>query len=365
MTMTKRRAVPKQKADLNYSQQPDYSIGMLAADARCLPFMDESVDCIISSPPYFRKRDYYIKDQIGKEKRPSEYVEHLAQVMSEWHRILKPSGSAFLNIGDTRWKGGLAGIPAMVEEMARHQGWVIVNRIIWTKPSGMPAAARRSLVSRYEYVFHLALSRSYYNDLWAFSERFGDGANPGDVWHIQPARRVSEDDEMVPFPEELVERALVYGCPERVCSACGIPSIRRISKTAELKQDRPQARRAVELAKQHGLTDQHFAAIRATGISDAGTALRFQSGTGKNSADVKRLAAEAKQVLGGYFREFTFGKRVFSGWKDCTCNAPQLPGLVFDSFIGSGTAIQVARRLGLRAVGSDLNIEKLSTILLK
>lgn len=75
----------------------------------------------------------------------------------------------------------------------------------------------------------------------------------------------------------------------------------------------------MEIAKQAGLTDEHIAAVQATGVSDAGKALKVQTGTGRNSARVKELAAQAKKVLGGYFREFMFSRREHAGWKRLLC----------------------------------------------
>jgi hypothetical protein len=110
----------------------------------------------------------------------------------------------------------------------------------------------------------------------------------------------------------------------------------------------------MELAREHRLTAEHIAAIQATGVSDAGKALLFQNGTGRNSAEVRRLAAEAKAVLGGYFREFTFAKRRTVGWTECECAAPTVPGVLLDPFMGTGTALQAAYALGRSAIGVDL-----------
>jgi len=127
-----------------------------------------------------------------------------------------------------------------------------------------------------------------------------------------------------------------------------------VGRTHELDMSRPQARRAVELAKQHDLTNAHFDAIRATGISDAGKALHVQTGTGRNSAKVKVLAAEAKAALKGYFREFTFTKRRTLGWTDCGCNAAYRRALVLDPFMGTGTTLRTACSMGRSAAGIDL-----------
>ena len=121
-----------------------------------------------------------------------------------------------------------------------------------------------------------------------------------------------------------------------------------------LDTSRPQARRAMELVAEKGLTEAHIAAIQATGISDAGKAMRTQTGTGKNSAAVQRLAAEAKAALGGYFREFTFAKRVSTGWTDCGCGGPYRPGIVLDPFSGTGTTLRAAASAGRSAYGIDL-----------
>ena len=109
----------------------------------------------------------------------------------------------------------------------------------------------------------------------------------------------------------------------------------------------------MELAAKHGLTPDHFAAIRATGISDAGKAAEIQTGTGRNSTQVQVLAAEAKAALGGYFREFTLGRRITTGWSDCGCSAGWRPGRVVDPFLGSGTTADVALQHGYVVHGAD------------
>jgi hypothetical protein len=123
----------------------------------------------------------------------------------------------------------------------------------------------------------------------------------------------------------------------------------------DLDPDRPQARRALIIAKASGLTDEHIAAIRATGISDAGKARLVQTGTDRNSKRVQKLAQEAKAVLGGYFREFTFAKRKMVGWEKCECGAPFEPGIVLDPFMGTATTLDVAKEMGRSSIGVDLD----------
>jgi DNA modification methylase len=329
---------------------------LLRGDARHIPLEAGSVDLIVTSPPYWQKRDYGHPDQIGLEPTPQEFIKNLIAAMSEWRRVLKPSGSIFLNIGDTYSNRSLAGVPGRLEAAAADDGWILRNRIIWAKEAGMPEPAKNRLANRHEYIFHWTKSHSYYYDLVGYSERYGNGANPGDVWSIGLRRDTSA--HLAPFPEELAERAITLACPSEVCPSCGHVRSRIFQRTAKLDPSRPQARRAMELATAAGLTPAHIAAIQATGISDAGKALRVQTGTGKNAVEVKRLAAEAKAVLGGYFREFTFAKKETVGWTKCECKKGFHKALVLDPFAGTGTTLRVAAAMGRVGVGVDLAVEE-------
>ncbi|HEY7065924.1 MAG TPA: DNA methyltransferase [Chloroflexota bacterium] len=328
------------------------AIQIIRADARKLPLPNDSVDLVVTSPPYWHKRDYGLANQIGQEPTPTEYVSAILTALRDWCRVLRPTGSVFLNIGDTYWNRSLAAIPGRIEAAARDDGWIVRNRIIWAKDGGMPEPAKDRLANRHEYILHLTVRFDYYYDLLGYADRYGNGANPGDVWHFSPGRHMG--DHLAPFPSEIVERAIILACPREVCSACGQPRRRIVHRTANLDPSRPQARRAMELARETGLTPEHIQAIQATGVSDAGKALKVQNGTGRNSARVKQLASEAKQALGGYFREFTFAKRETVGWTTCGCGHPYVPGVVLDPFMGTGTTLRTALALGRTAIGADL-----------
>ncbi len=319
----------------------------------CLP--DKLVDVIVTSPPYWNKRDYGVKGQIGQEETPSDYVEQIMECMRSWKNVLRPTGSIFLNVGDTYYKKSLQGIPSRIECAAIEAGWKLRNKIAWVKKGGMPDPAKDRLASRYESIFHFTLNDDYYYDLFGYSEKYsqnGRGANPGDVWELDVELELG--DHLAPFPTEIARRAIILACPKEVCRQSGMPRRRIIEKTHELDIERPQARRAMELASLHGLTPAHFAAIRATGISDAGKARHVQSGTDRNTPEVKRLAAEAKTALGGYFREYTFAKKRSAGWTKCPCCEETSPGIVLDPFMGTGTTLSVAVELGRSAIGIDL-----------
>ncbi|MEU2446064.1 site-specific DNA-methyltransferase [Streptomyces althioticus] len=327
------------------------AVTLLAADARRLPLADSTVDLVVTSPPYWRKRDYGVEGQLGQEPTPAAYTTAILHCLTEWRRVLTPTGSVFLNVGDGYHRRALAAIPGRIEAAAADAGWLLRNRIIWTKTRGNPDPARDRLTPRHEYVLHLT-PRRYHYDLPGYSERYGNGTNPGDVWNITPERGLTP--HLAPFPVELAHRAILLGCPRTVCTVCGHAAQRILEPSGQLDTARPQARRAMQLAKDAGLTDAHLAAIRATGISDAGKALRVQTGTGRNSAEVQRLATEAKQVLGGYFREFTFGPKRTVGWTDCGHDAWR-PGRVLDPFSGTGTTGVAAVAEGLSYIGVDLD----------
>jgi DNA modification methylase len=321
----------------------------IRADARHLPLSSASVDLIVTSPPYWKKRDYGHGSQIGQETTVQKYVAQIALVLTEMRRVLRPGGSLFLNVGDNYHRKSLMGVPGRIEVAALDAGWTLRNRIIWAKPAGLPTPVRNRLVNRHETILHLVRRKSsYFYDLQGYVEHYGE--KPSDVWNV--ALRPNSRNHLAPFPPELVERSITLACPEDFCTACGEPRQRLVRRTGELCLDRQQARRAVELAEAAGLSDAHFAAIRATGITDAGKAQEWQNLS--NNEEVKRLAAEAKAVLGGYFREFTFPRWETAGFVKCECGAPRRRAVVLDPFCGSGTALHTATEMGRAAIGCDL-----------
>ncbi len=340
--------VPYPDADLSVEKPTIYK-----SDTRDIPMEDDSVDIIFTSPPYWQKRDYGFEEQIGQEDTPEEFIDTLIECMDEWERVLKPTGSLFVNIGDTYDNRSLVGIPEMLMRATRENGWLVRNKILWAKPSGMPEPAPNRMANRHEYIFHFTRNNDYYYDLHAYSKEYGNGSNPGDIWNVGFDRNTG--DHLAPFPSELPERALTMAGPRAVCSECGEPLKREMVRTTKLDESRKQARRAMEIYEDSDLTEKHIRAVQSVGISDAGKAMEIQDGTGRNADDVQELADEAKEVLGGYFREFTFPKKETGGWSGCDCDAPTEPGVALDPFMGSGTTLQAALKMGLNAVGVDLD----------
>lgn len=340
-------------ADFTYYGEYYQGSRFVQSDARHLDEIDDdSIDLIVTSPPYWQLRDYGHEEQIGQEETVEEYIQTLVGALENWKRVMRPHASIFVNIGDTYRDGFLVGIPALFEIAVRDHGWFVVNHIRWTKSNGTPDPNSSRLVNRHEAVYHLALNKDFYFDLFALSEHLGQSSNPGDVWPIPhtPSRRA----HLAPFPPELARRAILLASPKHICVNCNLPYTRVLEPSIQLDPTRQQARRAMELFHQHGLTEEHFAAIRAVGISDAGKGKLVQTGAGGNAEHTKALAEEAKDALGGYFREFTFAPKRHVDWDTCDCGVTTRPSTVLDPFVGSGTVCEVAANLGRNCIGVDL-----------
>jgi DNA modification methylase len=181
-------------------------------------YPDKSVNCCVTSPPYFGLRDYGIPEQIGLEKTPDEFVTELVDVFREVRRVLRDDGTLWLNLGDSyaaSGRGGnpkdsahqkqasnrgsrsffhnsvveegvigrkwikpppgykqkdLLGIPWMVAFALRADGWYLRQDIIWAKPNPMPESVTDRCTKAHEYIFLLSKSQRYYYDADAIAE---------------------------------------------------------------------------------------------------------------------------------------------------------------------------------------------------
>ena len=217
---------------------------------------DATVDTVVTSPPYYHQRDYGSNQQIGQELSPDAYVERMAELFAELKRVVKPTGSAWVVIGDKFLKGELLGMPWRVCLALKEVGWVLRSDCIWHKPNAMPSSVKTRPTTDHEYIFFFSNSkREYYYDADAirephvtFSEKskmkggrghFGkrggtpeSGKNSGDnnlhdarwdqafhpkgrnkrtVWSIALSK--FRDAHFAVYPESLVETCLKASCP--------------------------------------------------------------------------------------------------------------------------------------------------------
>lgn len=151
------------------------SVRIIAADCRvalrAIPC--QSINAIVTSPPYFGLRNYKHPDQFGLEQTPNEFVDALAAVLDEARRTLRDDGVLWLNLGDSyagsnRGDGlkpkDLIGIPWRVAFALQEKGWWLRSEVIWAKPNGMPGSQEDRCTSSHETIFLLSKSSTYWSD---------------------------------------------------------------------------------------------------------------------------------------------------------------------------------------------------------
>ena len=195
-------------------------------DARDLlrEMSDESVDTVVTSPPYWGLRDYQVGGQIGLEPTLEEYHDRLLEVTAECMRVLKPSGVMFWNHGDSY--GGNQGRGAgkgneheqmvsqkntapkcltmqnerLIMRMIDEQGWILRNRIIWHKSNGMPSSVQDRFSNKYEPVYMLVKQKKYWFDLDAVRVPFKD---PTEVKYRRMIRKNKEYGVKEPYKKNV------------------------------------------------------------------------------------------------------------------------------------------------------------------
>ena len=190
----------------------------------------ESVQCVVTSPPYWGLRDYDIDGQIGLESTLPQYINHLTAVFAEARRILRPDGLMWVNIGDGYTSGNrgwrapdkknparamavrpetpeglkpkdLLGLPWRLAFALQDDGWFLRADVIWNKPNAMPESVRDRPTRSHEYIFMFSKSERYLYDRAAVLEE--NGRNRRTVWnvHTQPFA----DAHFATFPPKLIE----------------------------------------------------------------------------------------------------------------------------------------------------------------
>jgi len=299
----------------------DLTNQIICGDAQeiLLKVPDESIDCVITSPPYWRLRDYGVAGQLGLEPTFTEYIERLCQVFDQVKRVLKPEGTCWVNLGDTYSSGHnrnlgfnkrpgrasgartqevlrpkvtiglpskcLLQLPARFALAMTERGWILRNEIIWHKPNALPASVRDRLTVDFEKMFFLVKSDRYYFDQGAIREPI----KPSSIQRLR--RAVSNNHKNLRVPGQTVQgmhRARIRG------ASVTLNSLGR-------------NRRCVwTIATQPSKAD-HFAMYPSALVK-----MPIQAGSPKG-------------------------------------------GIVLDPFIGSGTTAVEALRLGRRFIGIELN----------
>ena len=219
---------------LGRSAMPHYEQGDAATVMQHIE--DESIDCIVTTPPYWRRRSQGTESITATNAE--EFVNELLAVMAQAHRVLKPQGSLWLNMGDDTTGGFVQGIPwRVVLAMIDRQGWQLVNEVVWNKITTSPQGSQDHLRKVHEFMFHLVKDEGfYYNDeelrrtyaLIVHNDEKGrkrsgkvkesylqpvdmHGMVPGDVWTIGVQR--SGIAHYCVAPDTLYRLPIVATCP--------------------------------------------------------------------------------------------------------------------------------------------------------
>lgn len=313
-------------------------IGDALESMRQMP--SESVDCCVTSPPYYGLRDYGVDGQIGLEKTPDEYIDRLVEVFREVRRVLKPEGTLWLNIGDSyagsgkgaasypgnakKYKQGtnrgmlgaqnttniktpgikkkdLIGIPWLLALALRNDGWYLRQDIIWNKTNAMPESVKDRCTKSHEYIFLLSKSPRYYFDNNAIKEPavgFDNSLPAGSRGAVRPNSRRRKGNA------KSFRGGGVYTNGKSFDNSAKVD---RIS---------------------HGNVEN------LTGL--------------RNRRDVWNISVQGYK--GAHFA--TFPEKLI---EPCILAGSRIGGIVLDPFIGSGTTAKVAQRLGRDCIGIELN----------
>lgn len=207
----------------------------------------ETIQTVITSPPYWGLRDYGEQNQIGQESHPDEYITNLVNIFNEIKRILKKDGTVWINIGDTYVGTGhkkdskdpknpegrngqavalnhkveglkpkdMIGIPWKLSFALQKDGWYLRSDIIWNKLNALPSPVRDRPVSSYEHIFLLSKSRKYFYDYEAVKEPTIDGKSTRslrDVWNVNT--KPFKEAHFAVYPKELILPCVLAGSRE-------------------------------------------------------------------------------------------------------------------------------------------------------
>jgi len=342
-------------------------------------FADESVQCCVTSPPYWGLRDYGVAGQMGLEATPELYTARMVEVFREVRRVLRADGTLWLNLGDSYWGSGkglnqdgthssenkptdkqytnggslktkvskypddcgikpkdLVGIPWRVAFAIQADGWYLRSDIIWSKPNPMPESVTDRPTKAHEYLFLLSKSERYWYDADAIKEpaiyaeeaRYDPGTNGlggGDRKTGKSTRRFGS--------------TLSGGEYGRHFLGDQLPQNERRKALPE-----GQERMGASCDKQRGHSRRH------NGFNDRWDQMtkEEQCSNLRNKRSVWTVPTQP--YAGAHFA--TFPTKLV---EPCILAGCPVGGLVLDPFAGSGTVLAVAKQLGRQGVGIELN----------
>lgn len=303
---------------------------------------ENSIDCIITSPPYWGHRQYS-GGGIGLERSFPEYIKNLLDITNELYRVLKPTGSFWLNIGDTYRNKKLQGIPWRVAiSLMDEQKWILRNSVIWNKHKGGIDSSKDKLRNIHENIFHFVKDENGY-----FYDPLKIRSN---------ARKT------------IVKNGSVI-------SATGVSGV-RYKRQIELSTSLTDKEKQAALMALNKVLER----ITVGEISDFRMIIRGQQRT--THSDSERVSGRAKEIVqkGFYFlfyhpdgtlpgdvweiipEDTQKRKGHYAVYPEDLCKIPILAtcpedGIMLDPFLGSGTTSLVAFMHNRKSIGIDISEE--------
>ena len=343
----------------------------------------DSINCCISSPPYWALRDYGVNGQLGLEKTFEEYIDKLCSIYDEVKRVLRPDGTCWANLGDTynnntpgsrdpnRWPKqsrndhtlnkrppasvktkSLCLIPQRFAIEMVNRGWILRNTLIWHKPNPMPSSAKDRFTVDFEYVYFFVKNKKYwfepqYENVTGNAHPRGNGVNPkaqigtGVGWGH--SRALAPNDKRRDRGKRIKQN----------------PSFSAAVKDLVLGRNK----RTVWTIPTQPFPEAHFATYPEKLVEPmikAGCPEFICKKCGKAREKILEPSPEYAEKLGRSWHDHkdddSRGQRYtrdiagppctadyqFKGYTDCGCNAGWRAGVVLDPFCGSGTSCMVA-----------------------
>lgn len=304
-----------------------------------------SIDMVITSPPYWGQRDY-LNNAIGGETTVQDYIASLLYVFSEVKRVLKPAGSFWLNLGDTYHNKNLCGVPYRVTiALQDSQGWILRNSIVWNKLKGNPDNSKDKLRNTHEYIFHFVKQKKYYYDIDSVrktpptsSIKNGQVTTATGVTGINYRRQIQRSTALTEMEKGNALKALDE-------------TLKMVAK-GEL----PDFRMVIRGQQRTTHSDSTKVSGRAAELAKNGFYILKYDKKGSKPSDVWEIVPEDKWRKDAHYAPFP--EELCLTPIKLTC---PLDGIVLDPFAGTGTAILAAAKLGRRGIGIDISEVYLQT----
>lgn len=300
---------------------------------------DNSIDFCMTSPPYWKKREYQ-NGGIGLEIDFEDYLHRLLAIFAQVKRVLKKTGSFWLNIGDTYLDKGLVGVPWRIAlALTDEQGWILRNDVIWSKLKG-PDNTRDKLRNTHEYVFHFVKqNKGFYYDVDAIR------AKPREA-RVKNGAVVSATGVTGVRYKRQIELSTSLNAAEKQEAFHALEETLQQVRRGEISDFR------MVIRKQQRAThsDSEKVSGRAKELAQKGFYFLRYHPDGSKPSDVWDIIPEDTSNRNGHY----------AAYPEDLCRIPLLAtcpvgGIVLDPFCGTGTTNLVAMQLGRKSIGIDLS----------